>query len=80
MNSDAAETPLLSIILPVFNDDALRFCDMFIVFLPGLISEQIASLRLEKSDKLFSIEDTASFREVAEMVRAADPLGAEHIH
>jgi len=51
-----------------------------IVFMLGLIAEQIASLRLEKGDKLFSVEEAERYKEVVDMVRAYEPTHEEQIH
>ena len=51
-----------------------------IIFMLGLIAEQIASLRLERGDKLFSVEETGKYREVAEMARAFEKGDQEQIH
>ena len=37
-----------------------------IVFMLGLVAEQIAALRMEKGDKLFKVEDTKKYEEVVE--------------
>lgn len=51
-----------------------------IVFMLGLIAEQIASLRLEKGDRLFSLEEHNKYQDVADMARAFDKDSQEQIH
>ncbi|RMD86779.1 MAG: hypothetical protein D6808_02645, partial [Candidatus Dadabacteria bacterium] len=48
------------------NMSALLFNSSFIVFMLGLIAEQIAHLRLEKVDSLISEEEIPSFNSLAE--------------
>jgi hypothetical protein len=52
----------------------------FILFMLGLVAEQIASLRMERGDKLFTIEESERYKEVAEMARGHDAVGREQIH
>jgi len=51
-----------------------------IILLLGLVAEQIASLRMERGDKLFSVEESEAYKEVADMVRSPDALGQDQIH
>jgi hypothetical protein len=51
-----------------------------IIFMLGLIAEQIASLRLERGDRLFSVEETNKYRDVADMARAFEKDSQEQIH
>jgi glycosyltransferase involved in cell wall biosynthesis len=51
-----------------------------IVFMLGLIAEQIASLRLERGDRLFSVEEKEKYRDVAEMARAYEKTSQEQFH
>lgn len=44
-----------------------------IVFMLGLIAEQIASLRLEQGDRLYETEDEARYAAVVRMVRDSSP-------
>jgi hypothetical protein len=46
---------------------ALLMNSSVIVFMLGLIAEQIASLRLEKSDRLFTTQDDSQYAEFAQL-------------
>jgi hypothetical protein len=51
-----------------------------IIFMLGLIAEQIASMRLERGDRLFSVEETEKYKDVAEMARAHERSVHGQIH
>ncbi len=51
-----------------------------IIFMLGLIAEQIASMRLERGDRLFSVEETEKYKDVAEMARAHERSAHGQIH
>lgn len=52
----------------------------FILFMLGLVAEQIASLRMERGDKLYTVEEAEQYREVADMIRMHNGTSEENIH
>ena len=52
-----------------------------IVFMLGLVAEQIASMRLERGDKLFDLDNPEKYQETSQMgYQAAAPRDPDEIH
>ncbi|MCB0340077.1 MAG: hypothetical protein KDD53_10755, partial [Bdellovibrionales bacterium] len=60
------------------NMSGLLFNTSVILFMLGLVAEQIASLRLEKGDKLFSSDDSSRYARLGKIASESVPADTTH--